>query len=158
MHTIFYYIWIQLFQMQSKTIEYALRSTWQLITTMYNEKAMKYDATMTMAFTLLSIDAEGTPSTALGPKMGMEGTSLSRLLNTMEERDYISRKPNPEDGRGVLIFLTEQGKQKRDLSKKTVLEFNNGLLNSIEREKIEHFYEVIEAIKQQVEKKQLIEF
>ena len=31
---------------------------------------------------------------------------LSRLLNTMEERGYIERRPNPEDGRGVLIFLT----------------------------------------------------
>lgn len=144
--------------MRQKTIEYALRSTWQLITNMYNEKALKYDATMTMAFTLLSIDAEGTPSTALGPKMGMESTSLSRLLNTMEERDYIERKRNPEDGRGVLIFLTEKGKEKRALSKDTVLEFNNGLLENIEKEKIEHFYEVIEAIKAQVEKKQLIEY
>lgn len=144
--------------MQAKTIEYALRSTWQLITNMYNEKALKYDATMTMAFTLLSVDAGGTPSTALGPRMGMEGTSLSRLLNTMEERGYIERRPNPDDGRGVLIFLTEQGKEKRDLSKKTVLEFNNGLLDSIEKEKIENFYEVIEAIKIQVEKKQLIEY
>jgi DNA-binding MarR family transcriptional regulator len=144
--------------MKQKTIEYALRSTWQLITNMYNEKALKYDATMTMAFTLLSIDAEGTPSTALGPKMGMESTSLSRLLNTMEERGYIERKPNPEDGRGVLIFLTEKGKEKRALSKKTVLDFNNGLLDNIEKEKIEHFYEVIDAIKAQVEKKQLIEY
>lgn len=144
--------------MQAKTIEYALRSTWQLITNMYNEKALKYDATMTMAFTLLSVDANGTPSTALGPRMGMEGTSLSRLLNTMEERGYIERRPNPDDGRGVLIFLTEQGKEKRDLSKKTVLEFNNGLLESIEKEKIEIFYEVIDAIKTQVEKKQLIEY
>jgi DNA-binding MarR family transcriptional regulator len=144
-------------KMKTKTIEYALRSTWQLITTMYNEKAMRYDATMTMAFTLLSIESEGTPSTALGPKMGMESTSLSRLLNTMEERGYIKRKPNPEDGRGVLIFLTDQGKEKRELSKKTVLEFNNGLLESIEKEKIEHFYEVIDAIKSQVEKKQLIQ-
>ena len=143
--------------MKTKTIEYALRSTWQLITAMYNEKAIKYNATMTMAFTLLSIDAEGTPSTALGPKMGMESTSLSRLLNTMEERGYIERRPNPDDGRGVLIFLTEQGKEKRSLSKNTVLEFNNGLFDSIEGEKIEHFFEVIEAIKQQVEKKQLIE-
>lgn len=144
--------------MRQKTIEYSLRSTWQLITAMYNEKAMKYDATMTMAFTLLSIDAEGTPSTALGPKMGMESTSLSRLLNTMEEKGYIERKPNPEDGRGVLIFLTEQGKEKRDLSKKTVLEFNNGLLENIAAEKMEHFFEVIEAIKEQVKKKQLIEY
>lgn len=144
--------------MKSKTIEYALRSTWQLITTMYNEKALKYDATMTMAFTLLSIDPDGTPSTALGPKMGMESTSLSRLLNTMEERGYIERQPNPEDGRGVLIFLTEQGKEKRALSKNTVLEFNNGLLENIAQEKIENFYEVIDAIKEQVEKKQLIEY
>ena len=144
--------------MRQKTIEYALRSTWQLITNMYNEKALKYDATMTMAFTLLSIDAEGTPSTALGPKMGMESTSLSRLLNTMEERGYIERRPNPEDGRGVLIFLTEKGKEKRALSKNTVLEFNNGLSENIEKEKLEHFYEVIEAIKVQVEKKQLIEY
>lgn len=144
--------------MQTKTIEYALRSTWQLITNMYNEKALKYDATMTMAFTLLSVDAEGTPSTALGPKMGMEGTSLSRLLNTMEERGYIERRPNPDDGRGVLIFLTDHGIEKRELSKKTVLEFNNGLLESIDKEKIENFYEVIEAIKSQVEKKQLIEY
>jgi len=143
--------------MKSKTIEYALRSTWQLVTTMYNEKAMRYDATMTMAFTLLSIDPDGTPSTALGPKMGMESTSLSRLLNTMEERGYIERQPNPEDGRGVLIFLTEQGKEKRALSRNTVLEFNNGLLENIAPEKIEHFYEVIDAIKEQVEKKQLIE-
>ena len=36
---------------------------------MYNEKALKYGGTMTMAFTLLSIDADGTPSTTLGPKM-----------------------------------------------------------------------------------------
>ena len=144
--------------MKKETIEFALRTTWQQITNMYNEKALKYGGTMTMAFTLLSIDAEGTPSTTLGPKMGMESTSLSRLLNTMEERELISRKPNPEDGRGVLIFLTKQGKQKRDLSKKIVLEFNNGLEKKIDKKKIENFYEVIEAIKNQIEEEQAINY
>ncbi len=142
--------------MKVKTIEYALRSTWQLITQMYNEKATEYDATMTMAFTLLSVDPEGTPSTALGPKMGMEGTSLSRILNVMEEKNYIYRQPNPEDGRSVLIFLTEQGKEKRALSKETVLEFNNSIINNISPEKMNHFFEVIEVIKEQVNNKTLI--
>ena len=51
---------------------------------------------MATGFTLLSIDPEkGTPSTALGPKMGMEATSLSRILKTMEEKGLITRKPNP---------------------------------------------------------------
>ena len=85
-------------QLKPITIEYALKTTWQLITNMYNEKAAAYDSTMAMGFTLLSIDAEGTPSTALGPKMGMEPTSLSRILNAMEERGYIERRPNPNDG------------------------------------------------------------
>jgi len=142
--------------MKVQTIEYALRSTWQLITQMYNEKAMEYDATMTMAFTLLSVDAEGTPSTALGPKMGMEGTSLSRILNVMEEKNYIYRQPNPEDGRSVLIFLTEQGKEKRALSKQTVLEFNNSIINNVSSEKLDHFFEVIDIIKTQVDNKSLI--
>ncbi len=144
--------------MKKETIEYALRTTWQQITNMYNEKALKYGGTMTMAFTLLSIDADGTPSTTLGPKMGMESTSLSRLLNTMEERGLISRKPNPEDGRGVLIYLTKNGKQKRDLSKKIVLEFNNGLEKKIDKRKIKNFYEVITAIKNQIEEEQALNY
>ena len=144
--------------MKKETIEYALRTTWQQITNMYNEKALKYGGTMTMAFTLLSVDADGTPSTTLGPKMGMESTSLSRLLNTMEERGLISRKPNPEDGRGVLIYLTKNGKQKRDLSKKIVLEFNNGLEKKIDKRKIKNFYEVITAIKNQIEEEQALNY
>ena len=99
-----------------------------------------------------------TTSTTLGPKMGMESTSLSRLLNTMEERELISRKPNPEDGRGVLILLTKKGKQKRDLSKKIVLEFNNGLEKKIDKKKINNFYEVIAAIKNQIEEEQAINY
>ena len=144
--------------MKKETIEYALRTTWQQITNMYNEKALKYGGTMTMAFTLLSVDADGTPSTTLGPKMGMESTSLSRLLNTMEERGLISRKPNPEDGRGVLIYLTKNGKQKRDLSKKIVLEFNNGLEKKIDKRKIKNFYEVITAIKNQIEEEHALNY
>ena len=54
---------------------------------MYNEEAGKKQSTMATGFALISIDPEeGTPSTALGPKMGMEATSLSRTLKAMEEK------------------------------------------------------------------------
>ena len=83
---------------------------------MYNEQASKHDSTMATAFVLLNIDYEnGTPSTALGPQMGMEPTSLSRILKRMEELGLIERKPNPEDGRGVIIHLTEFGRDPSDL-------------------------------------------
>ena len=123
--------------MKDKTIEYVLRTTWLAVQKMYNEEAAKFESTMATGFTLLSIDPEkGTPSTALGPKMGMEATSLSRILKTMEERGVIERKPNPSDGRGVLIHLTEFGREKRDHSRDKVLNFNETIRNSISEEKI----------------------
>jgi len=95
---------------------------------------------MATGFALLSIDAEGTPSTTLGPKMGMEPTSLSRLLNTMEERDLIYRTQNPNDGRSILIHLTPFGKEKREDSKAVVLHFNQIIEKSLSTEKIGVFF------------------
>ncbi len=133
--------------MKDKTIDYCLRATWQAVMKMYNEQAAEYDVTMAVGFALLSIDPEeGTPSTALGPRMGMEATSLSRTLKTMEEKGLIVRKPNPADGRGVLIHLTEFGLEKRNFSKNRVVTFNDAVRGNISDEKINNFYEVIETI------------
>ncbi len=156
MHSIFYYIWIKLKNMKDKTIDYVLRTTWLAVNKMYNEEASKFDTTMATGFALLSIDPEkGTPSTSLGPKMGMEATSLSRTLKTMEEKGLIERKPNPEDGRGVLIHLTDFGREKRDYSKERVLIFDNAIRSNISPEKIEHFYEVAELINNMISNKKI---
>jgi DNA-binding MarR family transcriptional regulator len=133
--------------MKENTIDYTLRATWQAVSRMYNEEASKYEGSMSVGFTLLSIDKEGgTPSTTLGPKMGMEATSLTRTLKSMEEKGLIYREPNPNDGRGVLIFLTEFGKEKRALSKATVLKFNECVKNNVSEEKLKHFMEVSDVI------------
>ena len=100
--------------MRRKTIDAALRSTWNAVSKMYNREASKFDSTMATGFALLNIELEGTPSTSLGPKLGMESTSLSRLLNSMEKKSLIKRVANPADGRGVLILLTPFGKKKKE--------------------------------------------
>ena len=142
--------------MKDKTIDYILRATWQAVSRMYNEEASKYGATMATGFALLSIDKDnGTPSTSLGPKMGMEATSLTRTLKSMEEKGLIIRKKNPEDGRGVLIYLTEFGKEKRELSKNTVLRFNESVKENISEEKLQHFIEVAETINDLIQDKSI---
>jgi DNA-binding MarR family transcriptional regulator len=142
--------------MKDKTIDYILRATWQAVARMYNEEASKYDASMATGFALLSIDKEGgTPSTSLGPKMGMEATSLTRTLKSMEEKGLIIRKKNPEDGRGVLIYLTDFGKEKRELSKNTVLKFNDAVRKSISEEKLQHFVEVADIINELILEKNI---
>ncbi|WP_339656161.1 MarR family transcriptional regulator [uncultured Maribacter sp.] len=142
--------------MKEATIDYALRATWQAVARMYNEEAKNFDSTMAVGFTLLSIDPKsGTPSTSLGPKMGMEATSLSRILKSMEEKGLILRKPNPNDGRGVLIYLTEFGLEKRNDSKSTVLRFNEAVKQEVSEEKLSSFFEVIDIINKLISDKKL---
>jgi DNA-binding MarR family transcriptional regulator len=123
---------------------------------MYNEEAAKADSTMATGFALLSIDPdEGTPSTALGPRMGMEATSLSRILNSMEERGLIARKPHPNDRRSVLIHLTDLGLEKRAVSREFVLQFNNRIREEVDQEALNQFYSVIDTIQNLVNSKQI---
>ena len=141
---------------KKKTIDHVLRSTWQSVAKMYNEEAAKYNGTMAVGFALLSIDPKkGTPSTSLGPKMGMEATSLSRTLKTMEIKNLITRKPHPIDRRSVLIHLTELGKKHRALSKAAVMKFNDKVLEAIGSDSLENFHNVIENINEIIETKKV---
>jgi DNA-binding MarR family transcriptional regulator len=140
--------------MRTKTIDHFLRATWQAVSKMYNEEASRYGATMATGLALLSIDTEeGVPSTSLGPRMGMESTSLSRTLKTMENQGLIRREPNPEDGRGVLIRLTKEGLEKRLLSRDVVMQFNRVIEESVSSKELETFYKVIGLILKKVQDK-----
>jgi DNA-binding MarR family transcriptional regulator len=123
---------------------------------MYNEQAAQYDSTMSAAFVLLNIDLEqGTPSTSLGPIMGMEATSLSRILKNLEERGVIYREKNPNDGRSVLIKLTPLGIEKRDISRSKVIQFNEAVSNKLNVEQIQNFFEVTEVIQELISNKDI---
>ena len=132
---------------KSQSIDHQLRATWQAVAKLYNEQAAKHDSTMSTAFVLLNIDYEnGTPSTALGPSMGMEPTSLSRILKTMEEKGAIVREKNPSDGRSVIIKLTDYGKEMREFSKEQVIIFNNTIRQHVTEQELEAFFKVTSTI------------
>lgn len=140
------------------SIDHQLRATWQSVAKMYNEQAANYGSTMATAFVLLTIDKEnGTPSTALGPLMGMEPTSLSRILKSMEEKGAISREKNPEDGRSVIIKLTEYGLEMRKFSKSHVYQFNNIVREYVTEEELESFFKVMNTINKLIADKKIYE-
>jgi len=142
--------------MKERTIDYILRSTWIAVTKMYNEEANKKGSSMTTGFALLSIDPDnGTPSTALGPKMGVESTSLSRTLKTMETKGLITREKNPNDGRSVLIHLTDFGVEMRKFSKYVVLSFNEAIRDNISEEDLDTFIKVTDKINELISEKMI---
>ena len=129
------------------TIDYNIRKTWFNITKMYNRTATDYMASTSLAMIVLNIDMlEGTPSTQLGPNMGMESTSLSRSLNKLEESGYITRKPDPKDKRKSIIHLTKSGLEGREVAKEIVLDFNNKVFLHFDKSEMDTFFKILKKI------------
>lgn len=134
-----------------ETIDFQVRWAWYKIVKMYNTQASKYGVSMSIGQVLLNIDKEGTPSTKLGPKMGMEPRSLTRMLKSLEERGLICKKQDETDKRMVLIQLTDEGKKKRKLARKTVLQFNNFIKDNISEKKMQNFFQVLSEMNELIE-------
>ena len=131
---------------KEQLFEFYLRNNWHKISRYYNQVASKGNMSFSWGFILLSVEKEGTPSTSLGPKMGMEPTSLSRTLKNMEDRGLLYRKTDPKDKRKSLVFLTEEGLEKRRMARDVVLNFNQELYKRLPKNKVKAFFEVSLAI------------
>lgn len=137
---------------KEETVDYNIKTAWHAIYRMYNQTAMKNDFTTSIGFVLLNIDSrEGTPATKIAPLIGLESRSLTRMLKNMEEKGFIIKKPDLNDRRSVRIFLTDLGKEKKEISRKTVLAFNELVRDLVPDAKLKIFFEVINEINKIVE-------
>lgn len=127
--------------MHQETIDYLLKSAWQNVFNKYNQIAAEYGITQAIGYMLINIEDEGTPVSKLAGLHGVKATSLSRMLNNMEELGLIYREMAPSDKRSNIVRLTEFGKDKRKIAKGVVKKFNeylNEQFSEAEREKLSH--------------------
>lgn len=123
-----------------ESIDYHIKIAWQAIVNKYNQIAAGYDMTQAVGYVLISVDLDrGTSVSAVAAILGVRPTSLSRILNTMEEQGWIIRKVDESDKRQVNIYLTGLGKEKQKVAKSVVRKFNAYLdehISSEEKEKL----------------------
>jgi MarR family transcriptional regulator, organic hydroperoxide resistance regulator len=134
-----------------KTVDFHIKSGWHAISRMYNSYAAPFDMTMAIGYVLLNIDRKGTPATKIAPALGLEARSLTRMLKTLEDKKWIRRENDEDDRRVVNVYLTEEGKQKRDVAREVVLAFNNAIYEKIGEEKLAIFFEVMQKVSEVVD-------
>jgi DNA-binding MarR family transcriptional regulator len=122
---------------------------------MYNQKAMAHGTTMSVGFILMIVEKSGTLSTQLGPRMGMEPTSLSRTLNAMESSGLIERKEFKGDKRKVNVFLTTKGVESRRMVKNFLLDFNQKISSKLNDRDLKGFFNVMNALDLAIEEVEL---
>ncbi|RAI94964.1 MarR family winged helix-turn-helix transcriptional regulator [Algoriphagus yeomjeoni] len=132
---------------REETVDYHIKSAWHAISRMYNQQAAEEGFTTAIGFVLININStEGTPATKIAPKLGLETRSLTRMLKTMEEKGMIYKMPDPVDKRSVRIFLTDEGKRKKQISVNTIREFNEQVREIVSEEELQDFFKVFEKI------------
>lgn len=132
---------------REETVDYHIKSAWHAISRMYNQQAAQEGFTTAIGFVLININSkEGTPATKIAPLIGLETRSLTRMLKTMEEKGLIFKKADPVDKRSVRIFLTEEGKQKKEQSINTIMNFNHQVREVVSDSELKTFFEVFEKI------------
>lgn len=140
------------FMKSNQTFDFHIRWAWYKISRLYNSIANEHGVNMSVGYALLKIDPEeGTPSTKLGPLMGMEPRSLTRTLKAMVEQDLIYKEPDPTDKRVIKIKLTSFGVEQREVAKNVVIDFNDILYNKLNQNEQDAFFGAIGKINEVLE-------
>lgn len=129
------------------TIGYQVKATWQTIVKMYNRLTILHDFSQAEGYVLISVKRDGIPVTKIAPLMGIEPTSLSRLLKTMEDKGLVYREKDKKDRRVVKLHLTKKGLELKKISRQMVLDYNKAIYNEIGEEQMENFLQTMNKIR-----------
>jgi len=129
-----------------ETVDFHIRWSWYNVSRMYNSKASEFGGSMSIGYALLNIDKDGTPSTKLGPKMGMEARSLTRMIKTLEKNGWIEKKEDYKDKRMVNLHLTAEGQKMRNKSRNYVIEFNKKIQEEIDSNDLKTCFNVLNKV------------
>lgn len=131
----------------TETIDSKLKTSWQVVSRMYNAEASLHDLTIAMGHFLLNIDSsEGSYGSDIAPLLGMESTSLSRMIVSLEKKKLIQRIADKTDKRKIKIMLTPKGKVAKELAKNVVRNFNHMVSLKIGKGKIDDFFKTLDEI------------
>jgi len=122
---------------------------------------MQHDISQVIGYVLINIEKEGTPVTRLASLLGVESTSLSRLLKSMEKKGLINRTTCEDDRRVMRVSLTPEGIKKRKKAKEIILNFNEKLAQRLSKPEKENFLKIFnhvkELIQEEIDKVQAVE-
>lgn len=144
---LFYTFVLTMSKKHTETIDSKIKTVWQIISRMYNAEAAKYGGSIAIGHFLLNIDSEeGAYASEIAPMLGMESTSLSRIIKTLEKEKMIIRKSDKTDKRKVKIMLTPKGIENKELAKNIVRNFNSEIADKIGNNRVEDFLKTINDI------------
>ena len=86
---------------------------------------------LSQAVLLLSIPRDGIIMSELAIRVGVDNSTLTRLIHTMDENGLIQKKRNKNDRRSTLIYLSKIGEKNVKLIEENIDQFTSKILQNI---------------------------
>lgn len=118
------------------------------------KRCMGEDATVMHIWILRFIDRRGDEATFqkdVEKEFKISKSTVTNILKLMEKKKLITRESVDYDDRLKKLCLTEKGRQITDTMKQSAMKSDKMLIEGIEPEKLEIFYEVLDHIKYNIE-------
>lgn len=91
-------------------------------------------------------DQDGQHASELARAVGRAATSFTPILDKLQNKGMIERRPDPADRRAVRIYLTVKGAQLRDRVLQAAEQIDNRVRKSVANGDFKSFQSVIAAL------------
>ena len=93
---------------------------------------------------------DGISQSELAAAIGIDGSTLVRLLDMLVEQDLIERQPHPSDRRVKLLHLTAAGRTKVLAIRKRLIALEDELLCDLDDETTQILIDAFDKIDQRI--------
>lgn len=93
-----------------------------------------------------NLDTEGTRLNALARRMGVTRQAVAQLAKEIEAAGFVERRPDPADGRGVIVAFTPRGRQTLALAVEVMAEIEGEYAGAAGVSGFEDMHRTLKAI------------
>lgn len=99
------------------------------------------------ALVLLSYTRRGAlPLSRIGERLQVHATSVTNVIDRLEGAGLVRREPNPDDGRGVLAVITDEGREVVRAATERMHAARFGM-SALERDGLRQLYTVLRRLR-----------
>ena len=113
---------------------------------LFRTRTKQLNLTLPQIMLISSIPTDGIDMTTLAQRIGVDNSTLTRLIDVLLRKQLVEKNKNPLDGRSFILSLTTNGERLQSKVETEIDKFGSNLYSSIPIEDQEEVKEVLSSL------------
>ena len=110
---------------------------------LFRSRTKDLKITMPQVILVSSIPTDGIDMTSLAQQIGVDNSTMTRLVGVLMKDGIVVKKKNPRDGRSMLVLLTKRGESLQYKLEVEIDKFGSDLFRKVPMEDQEEVKEIL---------------